>query len=746
MPHMFHMIFAENRDSKFLHTASWGLPFLLLILSISTPLILWAGLKLGTDMPPEYFPLAIGQSLNKPWLTLIAYTGGLSAASGLIIVTSLALSSMLMNHVILPWYQPREPVQVHVNIYRRLTWLKRFLITALIMASYGFYSLVGKETDLYNLGIVAYVGALQLLPGTLATLYWSKANHKGFICGLVTGATIWFIALMLPLMTDFDAVHISYFGEIASDEWYFAALGSLLANAVVFYLVSRLTTMGEDEVRAAEACLVRDVKRSQHKVPKANSAYEFQEMLSVPLGSQVAQAEVSKALSDISMRPDDNRPHALRRLRDRIEINLSGLMGPTIAHEIVESFIPLDTDKEYVSQDIHFMESRLEAYHSRLTGLAGELDSLRRYHRDTLNSLPLALCSLDNNNEVMMWNQAMAEMTGITAENIIGSPVDSIAEPWQQMLDEVIHHDQSHIDRHHLEIEDSSRYFSVHKASIQAPVSGTSGNQVILIEDQTETHMLNEQLFHSERLASIGQLAAGVAHEIGNPITGIDCLAQELKAIAPDPDVKESALHILEQTKRVTAIVQMLMSYAHHGDNNSHGKAFNTGLEPVNIHDCIKEAVNLLQLSQKNSNITFLNHCSSEHIISGNNQKLQQVFINLLKNAADASEDGGLIIINSSATMHTVTTEVEDEGHGIPRKIQEKLFEPFFTTKETGEGTGLGLALTWNIIEEHFGTISVVSPVDESTQRGTRFIISLPRFEFEDIESQNSVEPQGETV
>lgn len=752
MPHMFHMTFAENRDMKMLFTASWGLPFFLLLLSLSTPLILWAGLKIGSQYPPEYFPLAIGHALDSRWLTILAFIGGLSAASGLFIVTSLSLSSMLLNHVILPLYQTKEPAQVQKNIYRWLTNVKRLLIATLILASYGFYRLLHNEVDMYSLSIVAYVGALQLLPGTLSTLYWGKANHKGLILGILSGTTVWFFTLMLPLTMGLELFPIRSvnFGTITNDGWYIAAASSLLVNVLVFYLVSSLTNMSDEESSAAAACLVREVGQQEHKIPKARSSYEFQEMLSAPLGPVAAQNEINKALTDLNMRPDDNRPHSLRRLRDRIKNNLSGLMGPTIAHEIVNSFLPLDVENTYVPQDIHFMESRLEAYHSKLTGLAGELDSLRRYHRDTLNSLPMAVCSVDSSatdrlnstSEVMLWNQAMTALTGIPAEDILGMPLKTIPAPWNRILSDFIHFPESHLNKHRVEVDGEIRYFSLHKASIQAPVSGTGGNQVMLLEDQTETQMLEEQLFHNERLASIGQLAAGVAHEIGNPITGIDCLAQEMSTLSSDPDIKLSSHQILEQTKRVSRIVQTLVSYAHSGQKGNSEPL--SSAEPVELFSTIQEAISLLQLSHKNSNIVFRNLCTDGLCISGNSQKLQQVFINLLKNAADASDSEGVVSVSTTANQHTVTIRVEDQGHGIPKTIQEKLFEPFFTTKEAGKGTGLGLALTWNIIEEHFGSIQVISPLNSVTERGSCFIISLPRHEPDSMVAEPPLEFQGD--
>lgn len=724
MPHMFHMTFSENRNSQHLNSASWGLPLFLLVLSLSTPLILWAGIKTGSNMPAEFFALSIGSALNQPWLTLLAYIGGLSAATGLTVVTTLALSSMVMNHIVLPVFQPKEPGVAQINIYHWLSMIRRILVVVLILSSYGFYLLMREGIDLYNLGIVAYVGALQLLPVTLSALYWEKANHYGAISGIAAGTLIWFLTLMLPLALD-----LNIFRFASGEHWHLAAASSLAINILVFMFISRLTSMTDEEKSAAKACLVKPVGAPVHRVPLAGSAYEFLKTLEKPLGKAVARKELTRALNDLNMRRGENRPFALRRLRDRIETNLSGLMGPTVAHDIVQTYLPLNTEKPHNAKDIFFIESKLETYRSRLTGLAGELDELRRYHRETLNRLPLALCVVDNSScdhEIMLWNEAMSQMTGIRQGNVIGMPLARIPEPWNYLLGAFFKSDKAHLNKHAVEIDGACRYFNLHKADIETPDSTNSVNQVMLLEDQTENKMLEEQLVHSERLASIGQLAAGVAHEIGNPVTGIDCLARELTLYSDDKDTRKAARQIAEQTRRINSIVQSLVSYARSGERNQGMQQDRMSTEPVNVHHCVEQAMKLLLLSYENDHVDFQNHCPPGHKVSGNEQKLQQVCLNLLKNAADATTGTGVIKVSSVLENDLVHIYFDDEGTGIPKPLREKLFEPFFTTKDAGKGTGLGLALTWNIIEEHFGSVNVISPLNPKTGRGTRFIISLP--------------------
>ncbi|MBV7564113.1 sensor histidine kinase [Pseudomonas sp. sia0905] len=721
MPHMYHMTFTENLNPRALVSASWGLPLFLLLMSLAVPLVLWAGLRLGSTTSPEYFTLGLGLAVDSPALVLIAYIGGLSASSGLIIVTTLALSGMLLNHVVLPLYQP----PAEGNIYRWLKWTRRALIVAIILASYAFYNLLDAQQDLANLGIVSFVATLQFLPGVLSVLYWPTANRRGFIAGLLAGIAVWGVSMLLPLIGTLPGLYVPVLDLVYvldDSSWHMAAIASLAINVLVFTLVSVFTDSSPEEDSAAEACAVDNVRRPQRRELLALSPQEFAAQLAKPLGAKTAQREVEQALRDLHLPFDESRPYALRRLRDRLEANLSGLMGPSVAQDIIESFLPYKSGSEgYVTEDIHFIESRLEDYHSRLTGLAAELDALRRYHRQTLQELPMGVCSLAKDHEILMWNKAMEELTEIPAQRIVGSRLSTLAEPWRELLQSFTEIPDEHLHKQRLALDGQTRWLNLHKAAIDEPLAPGNSGLVLLVEDLTDTQMLEDKLVHSERLASIGRLAAGVAHEIGNPITGIACLAQNLREEREgDPELTEISGQILEQTKRVTRIVHSLMNFAHSGNHQQAD-------EPVCLAEVAQEAIGLLALNRRSVDVQFFNLCDPAHRAGGDPQRLAQVLINLLSNARDASPEGGAIRVRSEASEHTVDLIVEDEGSGIPKGVMDRLFEPFFTTKDPGKGTGLGLALVYSIVEEHYGQITIDSPIDPEQQRGTRIRVTLPR-------------------
>ncbi|MCH8499796.1 MAG: PAS domain-containing protein [Marinobacter sp.] len=721
LPHMYHVTFSENPSPRALAKASWGLPIYLLLISLPVPLILWGGLKLEASTDPTYFALGTAMALDSPGLTLLMYVAGISAASGLMIASILSLAGMLLNHVVLPLRSPRD----HGDIYHWLRWTKRLLIALILLTTLIFNELIGSRLDLSILGVLALSGVLQLLPGALGVIYWPEANRKGLIAGLITGIAVWVFTLVLPLSRTYSLDLGADLPLLSDDDnWYIFTFISLTLNIAVFALVSLLTSLSNDEASAAQACSLGALSRPQRRELLASSSEEFITRLAEPLGEHVARREVERAISQLKLPVVEYRPYQLRRLRDQIEVNLSGLMGPSVARDIVKQslgFKPLAGNSS--AQDIHYVERALGDYQTRLTGLAAELDNLRRHYRQTLQNLPIPACSVGDDGEILMWNHAMEHLTNIAADDVVGAKLIALPEHWYLLLDEFVLGDELHRYKHRLDLKGRPHWLNLHKSTLSGP-DHPEGGSIILVEDQTETRLLEDELMHSQRLASVGRLAAGVAHEIGNPVTGISSLAQNLKLETDNPDILATAEQIQQQTRRISRILQSLMNFARTGNH-----AQSTRYEPANLRRCVQESINLLSLSDYGRGVEYINECPDELIVLGDEQRLVQVFINLLSNARDASPDGGRIIVSGKQEGYSAIIDVTDEGTGIPTDQLDHIFEPFYTTKGANEGTGLGLSLVYNIVEEHYGHVQVESPVNPETQDGTRVRLSLPAYE-----------------
>jgi Na+/proline symporter len=295
MPHIFHMAFAENTESRDLKSATWGLPLYMLLLSLPVLPLTWAGIKLGHDFPIEYTGLAMGLFLESTSVSVVAFVAGLSAASATIIVTTLALANMCLNHLILP----TGVLQVDgaESIYAQLKWLRRLLITLLILAGYIFFNIISGRETLTQLALVAFIGTLQFLPGIVATLYWAKANRKGLLSGLAAGLTTWFFTLLMPIVSDFEPLFLRSLAA-GDGSWATAAMLALLLNTVLFIVVSLTTKTSADEKVAAEICSMDDLTRPIRQTLALQSSAEFARNLSSALGENTAQEEVSRALRD----------------------------------------------------------------------------------------------------------------------------------------------------------------------------------------------------------------------------------------------------------------------------------------------------------------------------------------------------------------------------------------------------------------------------------------------------------------
>lgn len=719
MPHIFHMSVVESPPQRMASRLSWAFPLFLLLMALPVFPILWAGFELGVPVPVQYFTLGIPMAAGSPTLTVLAFLGGLSAATGAMVTLSLALSTMLLNQWILPLRRVNRN-----NLYRQLLWLRRMLIVTVFALGYGFYLLLDNQLSLTHLALMAFIESLQFLPGIFAVAYWPTANSRGLLAGVILGSLVWLVALFIPALTGITAITIPgalYTIPVGTEHWSNITLISLGLNVAVFVLLSLITKPSVEERYSAELCAEDELSHPLRMILDVHSAGEFTERLSSSLGEATARKEVQRALDELKISVHDRRPYVLRRLRNRLEANLSGLMGTAMATDILNRNIPYHLPEAKGSTDIHLIENRLTQYRSHLTGLAAELNNLRLYHRNTLEELPLAVCSLGQDAEILMWNHAMQRLTGIPAENVLGSQLEDLQAPWRDVLKNFSKSPIPHVYRQRLNLNDGPHWISLHKANIVGPVANIADGQVILLEDMTETQLLEQELVHSERLASVGRLAAGVAHEIGNPITGIACLAQNLRYEANDPDAAvETAEQILSQTRRVSRIVQSLVSFSHTGQQNK------AEFVDVCLRDCAEEAVQLLSLQKEKTQVQFHNRIRAELMVQADSQRLIQVFINLLSNARDASPADSSVVIEAEQQDNTVLFTVTDEGTGIPPEHQSRVLEPFFTSKEPGEGTGLGLAMVYSIVEEHEGQLELISPVPGRTS-GTQVRIKLPR-------------------
>jgi PAS domain S-box-containing protein len=249
---------------------------------------------------------------------------------------------------------------------------------------------------------------------------------------------------------------------------------------------------------------------------------------------------------------------------------------------------------------------------------------------------------------------------------------------------------------------------------------GTVAGVVAIGQDRTEVRELEGQVIHAEKLATLGQLAAGIVHEINNPLTSISVYGEYLMSKLSRSGAEQSDLkrmeRILRSSDRIMSFTRNLLTYARPSKEEA---------QPISVNEVIKEAEDFCEHSIREANVTVIrNYGENLPEVKAVHGQLHQVFVNLITNACNAApEEGGRVRLSTRLHGHDqIQIEVEDNGVGIRPTELSRVFEPFFSTRRKGKGTGLGLSIVKNIIEEHRGSIEIQSDFGHRT----RVLVTLP--------------------
>jgi len=345
-----------------------------------------------------------------------------------------------------------------------------------------------------------------------------------------------------------------------------------------------------------------------------------------------------------------------------------------------------------------------------------ELERLKDYSENIIESLTVGVAVMDQKGKIIGWNRVLEDTFSQKKEEVEGKKLSQVLgeKNYLALFPSDTQKEFRLLSEITLDLpQGKKKIFDIAKTPLLDNKMNPYGT-IIVFDDTTEKISLQQQLLTSEKLASVGLLSAGVAHEINTPLTGISSYIQILQKKLSNSPHSQILKKIETQTDRVGKIVKNLLNLARNPSKSS--------LQQINLKESLRSIISLIDYKLKNMNINLKLDLKDVKPVWAQEDRIQQVFINIILNALDAMPDGGTLGISLYQQEDYNAVEIKDTGVGIKGQHLANIFDPFFTTKGFGKGTGLGLSISYAIIKEHEGHIDVKSIVG----KGTVFTIFIP--------------------
>jgi PAS domain S-box-containing protein len=371
------------------------------------------------------------------------------------------------------------------------------------------------------------------------------------------------------------------------------------------------------------------------------------------------------------------------------------------------------TERKRLEEQLHRYSEELE---EKVRERTREIEETKQYLENLLENANDVIYTLDAEQRFTYVNNKI-EIWGYRKEDLLGRPYLSLLSKRHRgrRLKSTLDIGAKQV----YEVEVVTKAGDVRTVTVSvSPLTNPDGKILGVLgiaRDITATKKLEQQILNSEKLASVGKLAAGVAHEINNPLGGILNCLYNFRQGTLSPERQEEYLFSMEDgLRRVQKIVRQLLEFSQQHEPE---------LSPTGVHDVIERVLVLTNHIFTAHHVRLEKHFSPDlPLLMVDRHMLEQVFMNLILNAVQAMRGGGSITIRTHVSEERCAIQVEDTGSGIPTSVLPRIFDPFFTTKGTGEGTGLGLSVSLGIIERHGGTIQV----DSEVGKGSIFTVWLP--------------------
>lgn len=784
LPRMFHIAFVEQLSSKHLRTARWAFSLYLALIIICIFIIAWAGnsLFLNTGIKGDNFVLALPLSIDATLLTAIAFLGGFSAATAMIIVATVTLSRMLSNDVILPLLlKHKEHIQEYEDYSTLLLIIRRITIVLIIALAFIYYRLLAENVALTSIGLIAFALAVQLMPAVLIGIFWKNGNYKGVYAGLITGTSIWFYALMIPLLSEANLISASLlehglfnitwlrpeylFNLDFSDAFTRAVIISLSVNTFSYFLFSNLgKPLLIDRVQANAFVDFSFIPKLRNSI--TNISYnDLESLLKQFIGEQSTKQFFSENKKTDTHKVDT---HFIKLC----EQQLASVAGVATARRMINS---LGEDSNLAVED--------------LFSIFEETTRALRFNQDMLyasfESISSAISICDADLKMIAWNKPYESLFKYPEGMlIIGRPVQDLLQHNASKgffgRDDANNAIQKRL--YHLRNGRSYRVIRSVSDALILEIKGTplpNGGYVTTYDDITDFMHTQAALEEAnmtlearviERTKTIEEINHNLVKEINQrkyveselikakaeaDLANADkskFLAQASHDILQPLNAANLYVSALEENKnlgkkdRITA--QHLKSSIKSSENIISTlleiSRLDTGtLKPkpsvFMVNDILQSLVE--QFSVLTNEGVELSYIKSQLWIRSDKDYLTRVIQNLLSNAIKYTQFGK-IVIGCRRTKNTVRISIYDTGVGISKKDLPFIRDDFYRCNtHLSSGTGLGLAVASRFCTLLKHELRVTSEVN----KGSHFSVTVDRADkFEASIHEERTETKGQ--
>jgi Na+/proline symporter/signal transduction histidine kinase len=710
LPRQFHVSVVENSNEKHVYKAMWVFPlYLLLITFFTIPIALGGILSNSSNELIDFYVLTLPLNNDNPLIALIAFIGGFSASTSMIMITSMTMSVMISNYLILPLIDAYKPLNF---LKKQILLLRWVIVTVFIFAGYLFYLLVIKNYLLVDVGLISFAAILQFVPVLIGGLFWKTANKQGAIFGMLAGFAVWFFTLIIPQFVNTNWLSSSILQEGLFGLWLLKPLElfglkgydmlthslfwSMFFNIIFFVFFSIFTKKTQEESKISNDFIdILEIKEKFEVTQELKKHININEKLSIykTILNEYYKEEKTNEIMGLILKKLHFKPNEklsileLAKLHGQVERTLSGVIGAASAHNVMEKSYAFTHD---------------------------EAKELSKAYANILSKMKIT--PKDFNKKINFYEEK-----------------EKLLIKHSTQLEEKINE---------LDQEIKARKIA------QQEIKNLNENLEKKVEERTKElkasyerlERTQEHLIESEKLASLGGLVAGVAHEINTPVglslTGIthfSDITKKLKKAYENGELDEDEFiayiktaYELAKTIRLNLekTAQLIKSFKQVAvDQSMEEKREFYLLKHIN------EIVISLKNKLKQKNVQVDVECAKEIKIMSFPGDISQIITNFIINSLmhgfknKNSQDDNQIKIHIEQKEDKLILTYSDNGKGISPENIKKIYDPFFTTNREGGGTGLGLNIIYTLISKKLqGSIECHSLHNQ----GATFIVTLP--------------------